>query len=435
MNPVIQRFINQDAELRVIGSALIDPEAIAKVSRLKSDDFYNMAHRNIWDAIVGLGKFADWGTITAWLERRGLLPEVQSLTGDLSIYLATNAMQSIPTALNIEQYAADVFDMARRRELNSALEKAATANLKGEPLPTIGGKIISTLSAMEPAGKRQTLAEAIAEYSAEREAERDGTRTAGIPSGIGDLDRLTDGWRPGNLVTVTGPTSGGKTTLMLGFALEAAKRDYKTIFIGMEMSNAVIVRKAVAALSSVATGHTNLRAMTPEKWEREQEAMNMLAGLPFIPVDAPGATLGAIAEIIHKENTKGQVGLVIVDHLQAMSIEGGKNESRATQVGAVTRTLKALAGQAKCAILLGAQLNREAGMTDEPQLKHLKESSSIEQDSNMVMMIHDPQDKASPMSRTLFVRKNRNGPQGSVPLVARWDISRLIGAARETIEL
>ena len=433
-NP-IRQFTNSEAELRVIGSALIDPEAIGKLSTLKADDFANMAHRNIWDALVDLGPVADWATVKTWLDRRAILADVEALIGPVEVYLLS-AAQLIPTALNIDGYAADVVDMARRRELNAALSAAATANFKGEPLPAISSKIVQTMARIEPAEKRQTLADAIAEYSAEREGERDGTRTGGIPSGIGDLDRLTNGWKPGNLIVVAGPTGGGKTTLKLGFALNAAKRGHKVLYIGLEMSNAEIIRKAVADISGVDTGHSAVRAMTPEKWDEEHKAMNRLAGLPFVPVEAPGITIGGVTELVHKENAKGQIGLVVVDYLQAMGIESGtsRGESRATQIGTVTRTLKALAGQAGCAILLGSQLNRESGQSGEPQLYHLKESSSIEQDANMVMMIYDPEDKLRPNTRTLFLRKNRSGPVGAVPLVVRLDLSRMTGAERETVK-
>lgn len=426
-----KKFFSQDAELRVIGSALMDPQAIAKLSSLRADDFYNMAHRNIWDAIVDLGEAADWGTVASWLERRELLKDVQALTGDLGIYLMTEAMQSIPTALNIERYAADVIDFARRRELNAALSAAAEANTKGTPLHAIGGKLVQAVAKMEPVGKEITLADSIAEYSSEREAERDGIKTMGIPSGIGDLDRACNGWRPGNLIVVSGQTGGGKTTLKINFSVAALRRKHKTMFLGMEMSEPEIIRKFVACISGVATGHPDLRAMTPEKWDAEYAAINTLSGYPLIVRSVPGITLSAIAEMIHKENTKGQVGMVIVDYLQLMGTEGNsRNESRATQIGTITRGLKALAGQAGCAIILSSQLNR--GTDGEPQMKDLKESSSIEQDANIVLMVHDPQDRANPSSRTLFIRKNRNGPTGMVPLFARMDISRMVGAERET---
>lgn len=426
-------YVNLDAERRVIGSALLDPETIASLT-IQSDDFASEAHRHIWDAITDLGKFADWATVKAWIERHRVLGEVEPLTGDVGIYLMTDAMQSIPTALNIARYAEDVIDLARRRALNAALEKALNDNAKGRPLTEIGGKVTASLAAIEPASKAQTLSEAIAEYSAEREAERDGTKTSGIPSGIGDLDRLTNGWRPGNLIVVAGASGGGKTTLMLSFALEAAKRHHKVMFIGMEMANKEIIRKAVAHISGVATGHDALSSMNPQKWDAEQDAMSRLATFRFIPIDAPGITVGGVAELIHKENTKGQLDLVIVDYLGAMAPEGGgnRNESRANQIGNITRALKALAGQAKCAIILGSQLNREFLPGVEPELFHLKDSSSIEQDANMVLMIYDPRDKASPLSRTLFLRKNRNGPTGDVPLIARLDVSRMIGKERES---
>lgn len=429
-------FTSSESELHVIGAALIDPPAIAKLSHLRADDFYVGAHRNIWDAIVDLGEAADYATVRSWLERRSLLAEVEAITGPADTYLI-GATTTVPSALNIEAYAAQVIELARRRELNNALSNAATANYKGEPLASIGGKLVQTMAKMEPTGKRPSLADVLADYSAEREAERDGTKTMGIPSGIGDLDRMTNGWKPGNLITIAGPTGGGKTTLLLGFALEAARRGHKTIFISLEMSNIEIMRKSVACVAGVNTGHSNIRAMTPQHWDSEQEAMNKIAGWPFIPIEAPGITAGGIAEIVHKENTRGQIGLVVADYVQIFGTEqaGSRNESRATQIGVMTRMLKALAGQARCAVMIGAQLNREFNQGGEPYLHHLKESGSIEQDSNIVAMLYDPEDKTKPNARTLFVRKNRNGPVGAVPLMARFDLSRIVGAARETIEL
>ena len=431
--PVIQRFSDLDTERRVIGSALMDPEAIVKVGHLKPDDFYGMAHRNIWEAILDLGKSSDWSTVKGWLERRDLLKGVEELTGPVDSYLM-HAGDIIPTALNIERYAADMIELARRRELHAALDEALNANYKGKPISAIGNRISSTLANMEPAGKDETLADVIAAYSAEREAERDGTKTMGIPSGIGDLDRWTNGWRPGNLVVVTGPSGGGKTTMMVGFAMEAAKRKHKALFLSLEMSATEIVRKATAYISGVPTGHDAVPAMTPQRWEDEYDGLNTLAGYPFLVKDTPGITIGGVAEAIRKESAKGHVDLVVVDYLGAMTPEGGgnRNESRANQIGNITRTLKALAGQMKCAIILGAQLNREAGMSEEPQLRHLKDSSNVEQDANMVLMLHDQADKLRPTARTLFLRKNRNGPTGAVPLTARLDISRIKGTEQES---
>lgn len=426
-------FTNLEAELRVIGSALLDPQAIAGISNLKPDDFTSVAHQNIWAAMTDLGQGADYGTIAAWLDRHRLLAETEQLTGPVGIYLMTEAMMTVPTALNIQRYAADVIDLSRRRALNAALELAHNLNTKGDPLHAIGSRVMETLARMEPAEKQQTLTEAIAEYSAGREAERDGTTTGGIPSGIGDLDRLVNGWRAGHLITIAGPTSGGKTTLALTFAIEAAKRKYRVLYIGLEMSNEEMIQKAVSNIAGVDTSHPGLPKMTPAGWEKEHEAMNILDRLPFLPLEKPGISVGGVVELVHKENAKARVNLVVVDHLQSMDMSGGgRNESRANQVGLVTSKLKALAGQAKCAVVLLSQLNRESWAADEPNLNHLKDSSSIEQDSNVVMMVHDPKNLANPMARTLFLRKNRGGPVGAVPLMVRWDLSRMTGESRET---
>lgn len=425
---------DHEAERQLIGSLLIVPDYIADAAGIvKPSDFHLRRHREIFAALVKLGANADVLTVADTMKRAGAQdPPTESELAGMTTEVAYPG--------SWEHHARAVAgDATRRRYLHACEAVARTAHDQATPPAELASMAALAMSkAGEGASReRPDLQAIVAEYLAQREADiAAGGKPTGIPSGLEDLDRLTNGWKPGQLVTVAGPTSTGKTTLMLQFALHAARRGRRVLILTLEMAEAEIMTKLVANFGRVNNGH----ATTPD-FDAETRAANGITQLPLAIRYVPGATVGDVLAEAHRERAiHGALDLIVVDYIQIMSATQDKGQTRAAAIGAITRELKAQAGKLGAAILVGSQLNREgsaaaSGPAPVPQLFHLRESGDIEQDSSVVLMLHDPQDKESPELRALYVRKQRNGKTGKVDLIAKFEYSTFYGADIETVPL
>ena len=446
MNPTDLYRPSDESETTLIGALLIEPAYIAQASGLvKPADFYLWEHARLFEALTRLGELADNLTVEQTLAKMpaadhkydNALAEIAATHGNVDAYLSLMryASQSRGYVPNWEHHAREVADQAlRRRLLAYANSVARMANDQQRPAAELVDVAMDELTKAGAGGRAEypTMQEIAAAYWAERETEwANKGKPTGIPSGLPDLDRLTNGWRPGQLVTVAGPTSGGKSTLMLQMALHAARRGRRALVLTLEMDGKEIMRKMVANQGRLDTKH----AATPNH-DAEQAALNAVAQLPIEVRYMPGATVAEIVAECHRERAKrGRLDLVVVDHLQAMGAPQDRGQTRAAALGAITRELKAQAGKLGAAILMGSQLNREGapgwdGKAPEPQLHMLRESGDIEQDSSMVLMLHDPKDEKRNLVRTLYLRKNRNGETGRVELGAVMEHSLFNNLAR-----
>ena len=451
MNPTDLYRPSDESETTLIGALLIEPAYIAQATALvKPADFYLWEHARLFDALARLGERADNLTVQQALAKMdaaddkhaNALAEIVATHGRVDVYLdlMRYASQSRGYVPNWEHHAREVADHAlRRRLLAYANSVARMANDQQRPAAELVDVAMDELTKAGAGGRaeRRTMQDIAAAYWAEREAEwANNGKPTGIPSGLVDLDRMTNGWRPGQLVTVAAPTSTGKTTLMLQMALHAARQGRRALVLTLEMGEEEIMRKLVANLGRLDTSPT----ATPNH-DKEQAALNAVAQLPIQVAYTPGATVAEIVAECHRERAKrGSLDLVVVDHLQVMGTPQERGQTRAAALGAITRELKAQAGKLGAAILMGSQLNREGssgatGPAPVPQLAMLRESGNIEEDSSMVLMLHNPDDKTAPDLRTLYVRKNRNGPTGKVDLMAKLTESRFVAAAVEKVPL
>ena len=230
----------------------------------------------------------------------------------------------------------------------------------------------------------------------------------------------------GNSVIIAGRPGEGKSTMLLNFAARAAKKGVRTVVFSLEMGADQVMRKLVADVAGVNTAHSAVKAMTPEGWDKETEAKNTINGWPIHLPSGLGYTVDDIAAKINKLNMRGNpVGLIVVDYVQLMR-SGTRTNNRVEEVSIITRGLKALAMTLQVPIIAGSQLSR-AGAEGEPKLEHLRESGSLEQDADIVAMLHNPLIANQPNNRMLYIRKNREGPVGEVPLMALFHISRFAG--------
>lgn len=437
MDPTNLYRPSDESERQLIGALLIDPTVITQAAALvKPSDFYLWEHARLFEAITQLGEMADRLTVEQALQRMpaadrahaNAAAEIAASHKGIDTYLAI--MQAdVVSAMNWPQHAREVTDHAlRRRLLAYANNVASMANDQQRPAGELVDVAMAELTkaAADQHGGRRTMQEIAVAYWAERETEwANKGKPTGIPSGLADLDRMTNGWRPGQLVTVAGPTSSGKTTLMLQMALHAARQGRRVLVLTLEMVEEEIMRKLVANLGRLDTSHD----ATPNH-DKEQAALNAALQLPIRVAYIPGPTVADVVAECHRERANhGRLDLVMVDHLQIMATPYERNQNRAAALGAITRELKAQAGKLGAAILMGSQINREGaaganGPAPVPQLAMLRESGNIEEDSTMVLMLHNPETPTAPTLRTLYVRKNRNGPTGKVDLIAKLTESR-----------
>lgn len=419
---------NLEREQDVLGGLLAAVEMIPQVRPiLIADAFASKANGEIYRAIMALDESADLITVPEYLRQSGKLVEVEKLAGPITPYLAT-CITGIATPLNVVAYAEIVYEAWRRRQVIQELQKAAEAIQTGRTATDVTTSLSRALvERVERRNEDQTLTDIIATYDAHRDKERSGVGTNGILTGIHALDKLTDGWRPGQFIIVAGRPGEGKSTMLLNFIARAAKKDVRSAMFSFEMGADQVMRKLVADVAGVNTSHSAVKSMTPEAWERETEAKNTINGWPLHFPTGLSYTVDDIAAKVHKLNMRGKpIGLIAVDYVQLMR-SGTRTNNRVEEVSIITRGLKALAMTLQVPIIAAAQLSR-AGAEGEPKLEHLRESGSIEQDADVVAMLHNPAIAAQPNNRTLFIRKNREGPLGEVPLIALFHISRFAGA-------
>lgn len=418
---------NLEREQDVIGGLIQASEMIPQVRPiLLPESFFSEGNGEIYKAILALGESADLITVPEYLRQTGRLVQTEKTVGPIEPYLAA-CVTSIASPLNVRAYAEIVYEAWRRRQTMEELRKAAEAIQTGKQASEIATLLSRAL--VEGIGRRDadpTLTDIIATYDAHRDKERSGTATNGILTGIHALDKITDGWRPGQFVIIAGRPGEGKSTMLLNFAARAAKRGVRTVVFSLEMGADQVMRKLVADTAGVNTAHSAVKAMTPEGWDKETEAKNTINGWPIHLPSGLGYTVDDIAAKIHKLNMRGNpVGLIVVDYVQLMR-SGTRTNNRVEEVSIITRGLKALAMTLQVPIIAGSQLSR-AGAEGEPKLEHLRESGSLEQDADIVAMLHNPLVANQPNNRMLYIRKNREGPVGEVPLMALFHISRFAG--------
>ena len=452
MNPTDLQPHSPESERHVIGALLIEPAYMARVAALvKPADFYAWEHRAVFEAIAQLGAGADNLGIEQALTRMpaaddrrhaNAAAEIVALTrGPIETYLtliAADVLQTGPEAA--ERHAQEVADQATRRRMIAAASKVATmAHDQAQPAAELVDLAMAELTkaGADRRDARPELDQIAADYLAERENEwTNKGKPTGIPSGLVDLDRLTNGWKAGNLVIVAGPTSSGKTTLMLQMALHAARQGRRVLVLTLEMDARQILRKLVANVGQIdTTAHA-----TPNP-EKEHAAINAITRLPIQVQYTPGATVAEIVAECYREHARRKgLDLVVVDYVQIMGTPLERGQTRAAALGTITRELRTVAGKLGAVVMLGSQLNREGSSVDGgaapvPQLAMLKESGDIEQHATHVLMLHDPKDEKDPTQRNLYLAKNQIGITGKVYLLAEMAYSTFADAYVETVKL
>ncbi|HLS46848.1 MAG TPA: replicative DNA helicase [Ornithinicoccus sp.] len=439
--PPDDRLPPQDvaAEQSALGSMLLSKDAIADcVEVLKPHDFYRPAHESIYEAILDLyarGEPVDAVTVSDELSKRGDLSRVG---GSPFLYQLIN---QVPTAANAGYYAQIVSERAVLRRLVEAgtrivqmgyaqgggdvddIVNLAQAEVYGVA-DKRGGEDYHPLSALlEP-----TMDEI--EHAAGTSGEM-----LGVPTGFTDLDELTNGLHPGQMVIIAARPAVGKSTLALDIARAASiKSDLATVVFSLEMSRTEITMRLLSAESEIPLQHMRKGTMRDQDWAKIAETQGRIHGAPLFIDDSPNMSLMEIRAKCRRLKQLHNLKLVIVDYLQLMS-SGKRVESRQQEVAEFSRALKLLAKELEVPVIALSQLNRgpEQRTDKKPQMSDLRESGSIEQDADVVILLHRESmyERESPREgeADVIVAKHRNGPTDTITVAFQGHYSRFTNMA------
>jgi replicative DNA helicase len=417
---------NLEAEESVLGAMMLSPGAIGAVSEvLDAGDFYRESHAKIYRAALALyakGEPVDAITLVDELEERG---ELDDVGGKVRIH---ELAALVPASGNAGHYARIVRDMATLRGLIRAGSQVAQLgwDRPGESAELVdrAEQIVFELSQQRVTSEfshiEQLLKEGFERITALYEA---GADITGIPSGFRELDRLTSGFQPGNLIIVAARPSMGKSALGLCMAANLAVRhDTPVAVFTLEMSKSEVTQRLMCSEAKVESNRLRTGKLGPDDWPRLTAACDKLAKAPIYVDDTGSITMMEIRSKARRlKSQHPDLGLIVVDYLQLMT-SGATVENRVQEVSQISRSLKVLARDLDVPILAMSQLSRavEQRHDKRPILSDLRESGSIEQDSDLVLFIYrdeyyneetDQQGLAE-----VNLAKHRNGPTDSVKL-------------------
>lgn len=417
---------NVEAERSVIGGMLIESDAVNKVLEfLRAEDFYREQHRIIYSAIISLyqkNEPADLVTVTNELRGAGQLDAAGG-----AAYLST-LVDSIPTAANIVYYGKIVHEKAILRRLIRGATEIAEMGYDPE-----------TLSAEAFIDKAEQIIFEIAQrkfkqaFYAVKDIVKDSFKTieelyerkelvTGVPSGFHELDKLTSGFQKSDLIVLAGRPSMGKTALALNIAAHAAtEAQVPCAVFSLEMSKEQLVQRLLCSEAQVNAQKLRGGFLSESDWPKLTRAAGALSDAKIYIDDSPGMNVIEMRAKARRLQREKGLGFVVVDYMQLMR-GVGYIESREREISEISRSLKALAKELNLPVMALSQLNRalESRTDKRPQLADLRESGSIEQDSDVVMFVYrdDVYHKESEDAGTaeIIVGKQRNGPTGTVKL-------------------
>ena len=421
-----------EAEQSVLGGLLLDNLAYDRAADLLTDsDFYRHEHRLIYASIAALvseTKPADVITVFEHLQSHGKAEACGGLG-----YLNALA-QSVPSAANMRRYAEIVRERAILRKLIAASDEIATQafNPQGRPVTLILDEAESRIFKIGEEGSRQrqgfqgidklmvTLLDRVNELY-----ENGAEEVTGVRTGFYDLDRLTAGLQKGDLIVLAARPSMGKTAFALNIAEHVAVQEGLPVLVfSMEMGASQLALRLVGSLGRIDQQHLRTGKLGNEEWTRLAEAVDRLKQAQVFIDETPAlnsAELRARARRMARQ-FGGTLGLIVIDYLQLMSGNSSSEENRATEIGEISRGLKALAKELQCPVMALSQLNRsvESRNDKRPMMSDLRESGAIEQDADVIMFIYRDEyynkESKEPGIAEIVIGKQRNGPVGTVKL-------------------
>ena len=437
-----------EGEQSVLGGLLLDNLAWDRAADLLTEsDFYRYEHRLIYSAVAALvqaGKPADVITVFERLQSLGKADD----SGGLS-YLNALA-QSVPSAANMRRYAEIVRERAILRKLIAASDEIATAafNPQGRGVPQVLDEAEAKILKIGEEGSRQRQGFqsidklVVALLDRVNELHDNGAEdVTGVRTGYFDLDRLTAGLQKGDLIVLAARPSMGKTAFALNIAEHVAvKEELPVLVFSMEMGASQLALRMVGSIGRINQQHLRTGRLEDDEWGRLAEAVDRLSKSQVFIDETPALTAAELRARARRMARQfgGTLGLICVDYLQLMSGNGGSEENRATELGEITRGLKALAKELQCPVLALSQLNRsvESRTDKRPMMSDLRESGAIEQDADIIMFIYRDEYYTKdackePGVAEINIAKQRNGPVDTIKLTFLKPLTRFENRAPE----
>jgi replicative DNA helicase len=424
---------NQEAEVSVLGSILLDKEAIVRVADiLIPDDFYNDAYRLIFGQMIWLYEHhqpIDVVTLTNRLEEKNYLKEIGGAT------LISQLANSVPSAAHVVNYAKIVSDKAiLRRLITTANEVSNMAYDESDNPSEILDKAEQKIFEVSEKHLKENFIplKSVLTESFDRidELHKDKDKLRGVPTGFKNLDNLLAGLQPSDLIIIAGRPSVGKTAFALNIAHNVAiGSQVPTAIFSLEMSKEQLVDRLLAAEAGIDSWKLRTGNLDDNDFLKINHAYGSLSEAPLFIDDSSIINVLEMRTKARRLQAEHGLGLIIIDYLQLMS--GNNPDNRVQEVSAISRSLKGLARELNVPVIALSQLSRavESRPSKIPMLSDLRESGSIEQDADVVMFVYREEVYDEDTERKgitdILIRKHRNGPIGQAELYFRKDTQKL----------
>lgn len=424
----------EEAEAGIISAMFKDREVIQDIVQLVRDtDFYKPENAILFKAILEIdesGQSVDLVTMTNKLRKENLLEKAGGV-----FYLGQIAAAP-STVYNVKQYAKIVQEKSTMRQLIRISDGIRNRCFDdAEPVESIlddAERLVLDISKQRQRND-VTRVDEIVPTNLEKieEAAKQEDEITGIPSGFIDLDHMTNGWQRSDLIILAARPAMGKTALCLNMAANAAiDYHYPVAIFSLEMSKEQLVMRMLAAAARIDQKRLRTGQLNPDEWGAFLQKIGPLTSAPIYIDDTPAITIRELrAKARRLQSREGDLGLILVDYLQLMG-GSGNSENRQQEVSKISRSLKALARELNVPIIALSQLSRTVEQTKDkrPQLSHLRESGSLEQDADIVLFIHREEYYNEDTDRRgiadVIIAKHRNGPTGTVELAFQNELTR-----------
>tara|TARA_Y100001968_G_scaffold331405_1_gene385966 strand:+ start:247 stop:1674 length:1428 start_codon:yes stop_codon:yes gene_type:complete len=417
---------NLEAEEAVLGGILLDPDAMSRVADLiQPEAFYLSAHREIFRTALMLhsqSKPTDLTAMSAWLADTGNLEKIGGNNRLVEL------VERVTSSASIEEIAQLITDKFLRRQLirsgNEVIKLGFNQNLPMEEALDKAEQKIFAISQDKPSKGLTPTVEILTKTFEEIESNSTGNAVAGIPVNFYDLDAMTQGLQRSDLIIVAGRPAMGKTSIVLNMAKSVAQIHKLPVCIfSLEMSKEQLTYRLLSMEVGIESSRLKSGRLQQEEWPLLGEGINTLGQLPMYIDDKPNSSVLEMRSLCRRlmAEQKKELGLIIIDYLQLM--EGSNSDNRVQEISRITRGLKGMARELKVPVVALSQLSRgvESRTNKRPMLSDLRESGSIEQDADLVLMIYrdeyyNPETTDRGITEVI-VTKHRNGPVGTVKLL------------------